>query len=76
MKEYVTDYMKENGYPFTVLLDADSKASKAAGVGPIPHKMVIGPNGKLRFSEVGYMGSTSELADEIIEMVNVLKAGK
>jgi hypothetical protein len=37
---------------------------------------VIGPNGKLRFSEVGYMGSTSELADEIIEMVNVLKAGK
>ena len=76
MKEYVTNYMKENGYPFTVLLDADSKASKAAGVGPIPHKMVIGPNGKLRFSEVGYMGSTSELADEIIEMVNVLKAGK
>ncbi|WP_312740982.1 peroxiredoxin family protein [Sphingobacterium multivorum] len=76
MKEYVTNYMKENNYPFTVLLDADSKASKAAGVGPIPHKMVIGPNGKLRFSEVGYMGSTSELADEIIEMVNVLKAGK
>lgn len=76
MKEYVTNYMKENNYPFTVLLDADSKASKAAGVGPIPHKMVVGPNGKLRFSEVGYMGSTSELADEIIEMVNVLKAGK
>ncbi|OJZ00068.1 MAG: hypothetical protein BGP15_00255 [Sphingobacterium sp. 40-24] len=76
MKEYVTSYMKENSYPFTVLLDADSKASKAAGVGPIPHKMVVGPNGKLRFSEVGYMGSTSELADEIIEMVNVLKAGK
>ena len=76
MKEYVTNYMKENGYPFTVLLDTDSKASKAAGVGPIPHKMVVGPNGKLRFSEVGYMGSTSELADEIIEMVNVLKAGK
>ncbi|WP_312362126.1 TlpA disulfide reductase family protein [Sphingobacterium sp.] len=76
MKEYVTNYMKENGYPFTVLLDTDSKASKAAGVGPIPHKMVVGPNGKLRFSEVGYMGSTSELADEIIEMVNMLKAGK
>lgn len=76
MKEYVTNYMKENNYPFTVLLDADSKASKAAGVGPIPHKMVVGPNGKLRFSEVGYMGSTSELADEIIEMVNILKAGK
>lgn len=76
MKAYVTNYMKDNGYPFDVLLDVDSKVSKAAGVGPIPHKMVIGPNGKLRFSEVGYMGSTSELADEIIEMVNVLKSEK
>lgn len=73
MKEYVTNYMKENEYPFTVLLDGDSKVSKGAGVSAIPHKMVIGKNGKLRFSEVGYMGSTSELADEIIEMVNVLK---
>ncbi len=76
MKQYVTTYMKENDYPFTVLLDSDNKVSKASGVGPIPHKMVVGSNGKLRFSEVGYMGSTSELADEIIEMVNVLKEEK
>lgn len=76
MTAYVTQYMKDNNYPFQVLLDVDSKASKNAGVGAIPHKMVVGPNGKLRFSEVGYMGSTSELADEIIEMVNVLKKEK
>lgn len=76
MKAYVTSYMKDNGYPFDVLLDVGSKVSKAAGVGAIPHKMVIGPNGKLRFSEVGYMGSTSELSDEIVEMVNVLKSQK
>lgn len=73
MKDYVTNYMKENGYPFTVLLDENSKVSKGAGVSAIPHKMVIGPDGKLRFSEVGYMGSASELSDEIIEMVNLLK---
>lgn len=76
MKDYAINYMKENNYPFTVLLDTDSKASKASGVGAIPHKMVVGPNGKLRFSEVGYMGSASELADEIIEMVSLLKAEK
>ena len=75
-KEYVTNYMKENNYPFTVLLDSDSKVSKSFGVGAIPHKIVVGPNGKMRFSEVGYMGSASELADEIIEMVRVLKEGK
>ncbi len=73
MTEYVKSYMKENDYPFTVLLDTDSKVSKNAGVTGIPHKMVIGPNGRLRFSEVGYMGSASELSDEIIEMVKLLK---
>ncbi|WP_437921835.1 TlpA family protein disulfide reductase [Sphingobacterium sp. LRF_L2] len=76
MKDYVTNYMKENNYPFTVLLDVNSNVSKKAGVTAIPHKMVIGPNGKLRFSEIGYMGSASELSDEIIEMVNLVKAEK
>ncbi|WP_166332852.1 TlpA family protein disulfide reductase [Sphingobacterium chungjuense] len=76
MTEYVKNYMEENNYPFTVLLDGDSKASKNFGVSAIPHKIVVGPNGKMRFSEVGYMGSASELSDEIIEMVRVLKEGK
>lgn len=75
VKEYVTNYMKEHNYPFTVLLDKDTKVSKAFGVGPIPHKIIIGPDGEIRFSEVGYMGSASELADEIVEMVNLLKTG-
>lgn len=76
MTSYVTNYMKEHNYPFTVLLDPGSKVSKELGVSAIPHKMIVGANGKLRFSEVGYMGSTSELADEITEMVNTLKASK
>ncbi|MDR3008278.1 MAG: TlpA family protein disulfide reductase [Sphingobacterium sp.] len=76
MTTYVTNYMKENNYPFKVLLDKGSLVSKTLNVSAIPHKMIVGPNGKLRFSEVGYMGSTSELADEITEMVNTLKAGK
>lgn len=74
MKDYVTRYMSENDFPFTVLLDEDSKVSKALGVGPIPHKMVIDINNRLRFSEVGYMGSPSELAEEVVEMVNILKS--
>ncbi|WP_398455821.1 TlpA family protein disulfide reductase [Sphingobacterium thalpophilum] len=75
-KEYVANYVKENNYPFTVLLDTESRVSKSFGVGPIPHKIVVDKNGKIRFSEVGYMGSASELSDEIIEMVRVLKSGK
>lgn len=75
-KEYVANYVKENNYPFTVLLDTESAVSKSFGVGAIPHKIVVDKNGKIRFSEVGYMGSASELSDEIIEMVSVLKSGK
>ena len=76
MSEYVKDYMKENGFNFVVLMDENSAVSKLAGVSAIPHKMVLDGKGKLRFSEVGYMGSASELKDEIIEMVTLLKAEK
>lgn len=70
---YVTKYLKDNNYDFEVLFDADAKFSKSYGVGPIPHKMVIDKNGLLRFSEVGYMGSPSELVDEISMMVELAR---
>jgi thiol-disulfide isomerase/thioredoxin len=73
---YVTQYLKENKYDFNVLFDADAKFSKSYGVGPIPHKMVLDKNGMLRFSEIGYMGSPSELADEISMMVELARAEK
>lgn len=75
-KEYVAKYLKEHNFPFTVLFDADAKLAKSYGVGPIPHKMVIDPNGKLRFSEVGYMGSPSELSDEISMMIELSRKSK
>lgn len=72
---YVKKYLKDNNYDFEVLFDTDSKLSKSFGVGPIPHKMVIDKNGNLRFSEVGYMGSPSELVDEISMMVELARKG-
>ncbi|WP_207424351.1 TlpA family protein disulfide reductase [Desertivirga brevis] len=75
-KEYVAKYLKEHNFDFTVLFDADAKLAKSFGVGAIPHKMVIDPNGKLRFSEVGYMGSPSELSDEISMMIELSRKSK
>jgi thiol-disulfide isomerase/thioredoxin len=72
---YVTKYLKDHNFDFNVLFDADAKFSKSFGVGPIPHKMVIDKNGNLRFSEVGYMGSPSELVDEISMMVELARKG-
>ncbi|WP_442588428.1 TlpA family protein disulfide reductase [Pedobacter sp. AW31-3R] len=70
---YVKKYLKDNNYDFNVLFDTGSSISKSYGVGPIPHKMVIDKNGVLRFSEVGYMGSPSELLDEISMMVELAR---
>ncbi|WP_207534536.1 TlpA family protein disulfide reductase [Desertivirga arenae] len=75
-KEYVAKYLKDHNFSFTVLFDADAKLGKSFGVGAIPHKMVIDPNGKLRFSEVGYMGSPSELSDEISMMIELSRKSK
>ncbi|MHA4893562.1 TlpA family protein disulfide reductase [Pedobacter sp. PWIIR3] len=73
-KAYVAQYLADNKYDFNVLFDADAKLSKSFGVGPIPHKMVIDKAGKLRFSAVGYMGSPSELVDEISIMIGLARA--
>lgn len=70
---YVTKYLKDHNFDFEVLFDADAAVSKSFGVGPIPHKMVIDKNGILRFSAVGYMGSPSELVDEISMMVELAR---
>lgn len=72
---YVSKYLKDRNFDFNVLFDADAKMSKSYGVGPIPHKMVLDKNGMLRFSEVGYMGSPSELVDEISMMVELARKG-
>lgn len=72
---YVKKYLKDNNYDFEVLFDTGSSISKEFGVGAIPHKMVIDKNGKLRFSEVGYMGSPSELVEEISMMVELARKG-
>lgn len=73
---YVSKYLKDNNYDFNVLFDANAAFSKSYGVGAIPHKMVLDKNGKLRFSEVGYMGSPSELVDEISMMVELARKGE
>ncbi|WP_316848896.1 TlpA family protein disulfide reductase [Pedobacter agri] len=70
---YVKKYLADNGFDFHVLFDADAKMSKAFKVSAIPHKMVIGKDGMLLFSEVGYMGSPSELADEMGLMIETAR---
>lgn len=86
-KDYKSDikaFLQANKYPFEVLYDgynADtkgndlmySKYAKAFSFSGIPQKMIIDKNGDLRWMSLGYMGSPSELADEITYIIELLK---
>ncbi|MEH6656317.1 TlpA disulfide reductase family protein [Leeuwenhoekiella marinoflava] len=91
-QEYIKDYkaqtaafIKEKGYPFEILYDAENsetgklddtyaKYAKAFEFSGIPQKMIIDQKGNLRWRSTGYMGSPSELADEISIIIEFLKA--
>lgn len=76
-KEKVKKFIKEKKYPFKVLFDNGdefySKYAKLIQTSGIPFKVVIDGNGKIRFAQIGYMGSPSGLADEIEMMISLAK---
>ncbi|WP_432328262.1 TlpA family protein disulfide reductase [Mucilaginibacter sp. P25] len=86
-KQQVAQFIKDNDYPFHILFDNKKSGSKqndevyerickAFTISGIPMKLIIAPNGKLRFLTDGYKGSATALADEIIEMVEFAKKVK
>ncbi|MBS1606134.1 MAG: alpha/beta fold hydrolase [Bacteroidetes bacterium] len=74
-------FLKDKGYPFTVLFDEgpgmeDAYKAYAGALhsSGIPMKAVIDGNGVLRFPSIGYKGSPSGLADEIEMMVELSRS--
>jgi thiol-disulfide isomerase/thioredoxin len=59
-------YMKENGFTYTTLVQADPVA-QAYQVSGIPTFYVIGPDGRVLFSFVGFDPSLEERIGQIIE---------
>lgn len=83
-KDEIKQFIKDKGYDFNVLLDvpnAESKKrdyvytqyAKAFGFSGIPQKIIIGPNGNLRWRSTGYEGSPTALADEITYLIEYLR---
>lgn len=50
----VSRYLAAHGLHFPVVNDADGRLSAAWGVHAVPASFIIGPDGKIRFIEVGY----------------------
>lgn len=56
--EQVAAHMREQGIAFPVINDPDGRIAQAWGVHAVPVSFVIGPDGQIRFIEVGYTTET------------------
>lgn len=74
----VADFISENDYPFHVLFDQalddfnTFKTARDYDISGIPTKVIIGPEGKMRFKKVGYSGNNEEMVQELDIMIGLL----
>lgn len=71
----VYDFMNKHPYPFVVPLDGSQRVSGAYGVQGIPTKVVIDPNGRIRYRTIGYNGNPETTVDELTMVIDMLKEG-
>jgi len=75
----VADFIKKNNYSFHVLFDNqledsnDFEVAPKYGITGIPTKIIIGPDGNIKFRAVGYSGNTEKLVNEMDMMIELLK---
>lgn len=68
-KQEVAAFLETRGWDLAVALDQDQKVGRLYGVEGIPHTVVIGPDGKVAWSKVGYSATA---AKELLEAVQKL----
>jgi len=71
-KQNAVDFIKENEYPFHVLLDDKNEVSEKYGVRGIPTKFIIDKNQNIRFKSVGFSGKEEELIKELEIMMSMI----
>jgi thiol-disulfide isomerase/thioredoxin len=76
----VRKFITSNKYPFTVLLDKVVDLEKRQysvvsdyGVGGIPTKFIISPQGKIVFKAVGFDGNNEKLVTELSAYIDIAK---
>lgn len=71
----VYDFMDRHDYPFVVPLDEGQRVAKAYGVQGIPTKVVIDPNGRIRYRSIGYNGNAEATVNELTMVIEMLREG-
>lgn len=79
-KDKLSDFITENDYPFHVVIDQKTsetsnkyKTASDYAITGIPTKVIIGPDGKMKFKLVGYNGNNDQLLQEIGMMIELLE---
>ncbi len=73
-KENAVNFIKENNYPFHVLLDLDNDVITKYKVEGIPTKFVIDPNQNIRFKSVGFSGNIDQMVKELEVMIELTRS--
>jgi thiol-disulfide isomerase/thioredoxin len=71
-KQNAEEFIKQNKYPFHVLLDKQNEVVAKYQVSGIPTKFVVDKNGNIRFMSVGFEGNTDQMVDEISAMISMV----
>ena len=72
-KKNAADFISKKNYPFQVLLDDKDEVVSNFKISGIPTKVIIDKNGAVRFKSVGYNGDADKTANEISQMIDILR---
>lgn len=76
-EKQVEEYIQESNYSFHVLLDPTKEGNgfqtaDAYGIQGIPTKVIIDPQGNIRFKVVGYHGNNEKMIQELDIMIELI----
>jgi len=75
----IKELLEKNEYTFYVIMDRDSEegikyiTAKDYAVTAIPTKIIIGPDGRLKYKKVGSTGSPEAVAKELEILIDLIK---
>ena len=72
VEKKVKEIIHKNNYTFHVLLDEDNSVANAYKITAAPIKVIIDPNGNIRFIKEGY-GGDDKLIEELDMMISMLR---
>lgn len=69
-KSHVNDFIQKRKYTFDPVLDMGNNTALSYGVEGIPAKFCIDPDGKIKHTSSGFMGTSEAVYNEMVEWID------